>query len=371
LKPHKVITAKHEYELLAVAQGPDARAAKWAVQELIEAHRPFVATMINRFTAPTWVEHADLEQSAILGLLHGIRHFDMSQGYRLLTFAGWHVRKEIVKYLSEMGYAAKVPFQDIMKLKKILNRHACETFTPDLPWKVVRVTVAKKARTRKLVPSRTEFLENPEDPEGQPEKLKKEPEPTEIKLLLIGPEDDIPENAVVVTSAPDPESAAALHDELRMLGTTKAIHIQALLGGALSIHPTDVSHAPDSQKEDTGYAQVTDLPIGSDLVEYLVSDETVESLNQLVSHLSAMEGSVFGAFHGLYHHTVPLDERDIAGEVSEIVATPDGLDATAGSRGFGLEVGKTPAAIKKLIDRTRTRFRAIIEKYRPDLGHLA
>ena len=116
------ISPEHEAELVRLAQGPDPEAARRAAAELIEAHTPFIVTVIKEFTIPSWVSEEDVMQQGRLGILDAIRRFEPAKGYRLLTYAYWRIKKEITSYMSEMGYPAKVPFPDVVKLKRILNK---------------------------------------------------------------------------------------------------------------------------------------------------------------------------------------------------------------------------------------------------------
>ena len=113
------ISAEHEAELVRIAQGPDPQAARKACAELVEAHTPFIVTVIKEFTFPSWVAEDDVMQQGRLGILDAIRRFQPEKGYRLLTYAYWRIKKEITTYLSEMGYPAKLPFPDVVKLKRL------------------------------------------------------------------------------------------------------------------------------------------------------------------------------------------------------------------------------------------------------------
>lgn len=117
-KKHVGLTREEEQELIKKAQGGDGKAK--AI--LLDTHTPFIATVLKEFTLPTWVPHEDVMQEGRFGMLDAIERFDLSSGNKLCTFAYWRIRKAIVAYLSEMGYPMKVPFPDVVKLKKIVNK---------------------------------------------------------------------------------------------------------------------------------------------------------------------------------------------------------------------------------------------------------
>jgi len=112
------ITKEREYELIRRAKDGD----KAAKAELLEAHKPFIMTVIKEFTLPGWVSLEDVQQEGQIGMLDAIERFDLSRNLRLCTFAYWRIKKAVVAYLSEMGYPMKVPFPDVVKLKKTANR---------------------------------------------------------------------------------------------------------------------------------------------------------------------------------------------------------------------------------------------------------
>lgn len=113
------IGKEREYELLRLAKAGD----RLAKADLIEAHTPFIANIIHKeFTLPSWVSEEDVLQEGRIGMLEAIERFDMDRNLRLCTFAYWRIRKAIVSYLSEMAYSTKVPFADVVKLKKTVNR---------------------------------------------------------------------------------------------------------------------------------------------------------------------------------------------------------------------------------------------------------
>lgn len=112
------IPKKLEYELIARAKDGDRQ----AMARIIEAHTPFVAQVIKEFTLPPWMSIEDVLQEGKIGLIDAVHRFNLDSGYRLCTFAYWRIKKAIGSHLSEMGYSVKIPYADVVKLKKIVNR---------------------------------------------------------------------------------------------------------------------------------------------------------------------------------------------------------------------------------------------------------
>jgi len=82
--------AQRELRLIVEAQaGSEA-----AFAELIEMHHRFVwkeALKVKRYG----IEIEDIVQIGLAQLAMSIRNFDPSRGYRLLTFAGWGIKREM------------------------------------------------------------------------------------------------------------------------------------------------------------------------------------------------------------------------------------------------------------------------------------
>lgn len=112
------IPKKLEYELIEKAKAGDRE----AMSRIVDAHTPFVAQVIKEFTLPPWMSMEDVLQEGKIGLIDAVHRFNLESGYRLCTFAYWRIKKAIGSHLSEMGYSVKIPYADVVKLKKIVNR---------------------------------------------------------------------------------------------------------------------------------------------------------------------------------------------------------------------------------------------------------
>jgi len=113
------LSASEERELIRRAQAGD----KKAMQMLLDAHAPFVTIVMRQFTVPSWVPQEDIRQEGLYGLMDGIKRFDLvKRKTRLLSYAAWRIHKALVSYFGEMAYPVKMPFPDVVKLKKVMNR---------------------------------------------------------------------------------------------------------------------------------------------------------------------------------------------------------------------------------------------------------
>ena len=107
-----------EYELIHRAKNGD----KAAMGILVAAHTPFIARCIKEFTLPSWVSMEDVLQEGRIGMIDAIGRFNTESGHTLCTYAYWRIKKSVSGYMTEMGYPLKIPFPDVVKLKKVINR---------------------------------------------------------------------------------------------------------------------------------------------------------------------------------------------------------------------------------------------------------
>lgn len=121
------ITAAQELELLRQAKGlvssenPE-KTRKRAIAKLIEAHSPFIVSIVRGYLLPPGVEYEDAIAEAKAGFIDAIDRFDVEKGYRLNTYAIYRVKKAIEDFLTQMGFATKIPFTEVVKTRRLLTR---------------------------------------------------------------------------------------------------------------------------------------------------------------------------------------------------------------------------------------------------------
>jgi RNA polymerase sigma-32 factor len=94
---HSLISAEEERSL-AQAFGREGKAD--AFQKLVTAHLRLVVKIAKEYQR----HHAhllDLVQEGNLGLIEGVRRFDVSKGVKLSSYAGWWIRAYILRFLME------------------------------------------------------------------------------------------------------------------------------------------------------------------------------------------------------------------------------------------------------------------------------
>jgi RNA polymerase primary sigma factor/RNA polymerase nonessential primary-like sigma factor len=87
---------------LAVARGKQAR------QRLIECNLRFVVSLANRY-AHAGLPLADLVQEGNIGLMEAVERYDPRRGVRFATYAGWWIKKTLLRAIASQGQAIHVP----------------------------------------------------------------------------------------------------------------------------------------------------------------------------------------------------------------------------------------------------------------------
>lgn len=98
------------------------RMRKKALQKLLEAHKPFIVSIVRGYMLTPRLDMDDLLAEANVGFIEAIDRYDFDKGYRINTFAIFRVKVAIEDYISKAGYATKIPFPEVVKTRKLLNR---------------------------------------------------------------------------------------------------------------------------------------------------------------------------------------------------------------------------------------------------------
>ena len=115
----KLLSPDEEYRIGLLAQQGDER----AIEALVNANLRFVVSVAKQYSS-TGALLEDLICQGNIGLCDAARLFDPSRGFKFISFAVWHIRKEILMYLNVNGRTVKLPqnvVNDLAKLRKIDN----------------------------------------------------------------------------------------------------------------------------------------------------------------------------------------------------------------------------------------------------------
>jgi RNA polymerase primary sigma factor len=112
-----LLTADEEYKIGVRAQNGDEA----AIQQLISANLRFVVSVAKQYSSQA-VQLDELICQGNIGLCEAARLFDPSRGFKFISYAVWHIRKEIIYYLNTYYRSIRIPqniILDTTKVKKI------------------------------------------------------------------------------------------------------------------------------------------------------------------------------------------------------------------------------------------------------------
>jgi RNA polymerase primary sigma factor len=108
------MTADKEYEIAMKAQAGDEKAREM----LVKSNLRFVISVAKKYSQdPDLV--LDLIAVGNLGLIDASKKFDPTKGFKFISFAVWHIRKEILDFLVKHGKTIRVPASQQGILNKI------------------------------------------------------------------------------------------------------------------------------------------------------------------------------------------------------------------------------------------------------------
>jgi RNA polymerase primary sigma factor len=108
-----VMTPDEEYPIALKAAKGDLQ----AIQKLITANLRFVLSVAKMYAS---TEDAQQEMVAVgnVGLVDAAYKFDPTKGFRFISFAVWHIRKEMILYIQKFKRTVYVPPGQLQLVKK-------------------------------------------------------------------------------------------------------------------------------------------------------------------------------------------------------------------------------------------------------------
>lgn len=108
-----IMTAEEEYVVALQAAQGDVK----AIQKLVSANLRFVLSVAKMYAA---TEEAQQEMVAVgnVGLVDAAYMFDPTKGFKFISFAVWHIRKEMILWLQKHKRTVYVPPAQIQIVKK-------------------------------------------------------------------------------------------------------------------------------------------------------------------------------------------------------------------------------------------------------------
>ncbi len=88
-------------------------------EELIQACRPLIASIAGRYRRASAIEHAELTQEGVVGLLRALERFDPGRGVPFWAYAGWWVRQAMQQVVSELSRPIVLSDRALRQLARI------------------------------------------------------------------------------------------------------------------------------------------------------------------------------------------------------------------------------------------------------------
>ena len=130
-KPN-LLTPEQEITLVRDAQvWNGCRRGFYAMRQLVESNQGLVHKIVNKFPIKNAsCSYDDLFQEGVLGLMHAIRKFDVTRGYKLSTYAFNWITAYVRRYYQNHGRTVRVPVH--MSDKQLQLNKQIEALTSEL-----------------------------------------------------------------------------------------------------------------------------------------------------------------------------------------------------------------------------------------------
>lgn len=167
-----MLTPEQEWKVAIRAQEGDER----AIQELVKANLRFVISVAKQY-APTADRLEELISQGNIGLVDAAKTFDPTRGFKFISYAVWHIRKEIMQYLNQNNRQIRLPqnintdmakvrkMQDVIFQKEGRMPHAVELLEESIE-RGYDFTQERLKKMDDIISQRISPLENNEDPDG-------------------------------------------------------------------------------------------------------------------------------------------------------------------------------------------------------------
>ena len=99
-----LLTETEEYDLITKAKAGD----KKALNRVVESNLRFVVSVAKQFINKN-VSLDDLINEGNIGLIKAVGEFDVTRGFKFISYAVWFIRQRISLYLEENTYLFRIP----------------------------------------------------------------------------------------------------------------------------------------------------------------------------------------------------------------------------------------------------------------------
>jgi RNA polymerase primary sigma factor len=112
ISKYDVLSPEEEFRLaVKVTEGNQE-----AITELVRGNLRFVISVAKGYASSDPVKMSDLINEGNIGLLEAAETFDPTTGFKFISYAVWHIRKNMLKYLNDNSRTVKLPHNKSMAL---------------------------------------------------------------------------------------------------------------------------------------------------------------------------------------------------------------------------------------------------------------
>lgn len=110
-----LLTTEEEVELTLLSSKGDLNAR----EKLVKSNLRFVVSVAKIYGSGDVIKFEDLINEGNHGLIEAAEIFDPSRGFKFISYAVWHIRKYMLKYLTNNSRHIRLPQNKVVSLSKL------------------------------------------------------------------------------------------------------------------------------------------------------------------------------------------------------------------------------------------------------------
>lgn len=112
---YPVLSPDEEFRVATAARSGDAD----ALEKLVRSNLRFVISVAKMYGGRDPILLGDLINEGNIGLVEAAHGFDPTTGFKFISYAVWHVRKNMTKYLTDNSRTVRIPQNKVSALSRI------------------------------------------------------------------------------------------------------------------------------------------------------------------------------------------------------------------------------------------------------------
>jgi RNA polymerase primary sigma factor len=117
ISKYPVLSPSEEFKISTEARLGNQK----AIETLVRSNLRFVISVAKMYGGKDPILLADLINEGNIGLVEAAQLFDPTTGFKFISYAVWHIRKNMTKYLSDNSRTVRLPLNKIDALRQIRN----------------------------------------------------------------------------------------------------------------------------------------------------------------------------------------------------------------------------------------------------------